>query len=112
MEPAGDFLQPGRQIDRRTDAGEIEPVASADITEQDFSDVQRYPEAEALDGFSDRIMHRIDAGAGFPRGLQYMAADFLGVSYRFRDRKNRQQSVTHEFQDFAATGLDRVHLTI
>src|SRR3984885_1123341 len=108
MEPAGDFFQPRRQIDGGTDAGEIEPVAAADIAEQNFSDMQRHPEAKALDGFSDRIMHRIDTGAGFPRGLQHVAANLLRVLYRIRDRKNREEPVAHELQGFSARGRDRV----
>ena len=112
MQPAGDFLQAGCQIDGRADAGEIEPVAAADIAEQNFSDMQRHPETEALDGFADRVMHRIHAGAGFPRGLQHVAAHLLGVAYRFRDRKHRQQAVAHKLQHFPAMGLDRMHLTI
>src|ERR1700738_2195171 len=69
MQPAADLLQPRREIDGGADAGEVEPVAAADIAVEDFSDVQRHPEAKALDGFRNRGMHGIDAGAGFARGF-------------------------------------------
>src|SRR5258708_3894655 len=49
IEPAGDFFQPRCKIDGGTDAGEVEPVAAADIAVQNSSDVQRDSEAEALD---------------------------------------------------------------
>src|SRR6202011_1109344 len=70
MQTAGDLLQPRREIDGGADAGEVEPVAAADIAVEDVSDVQRHPEAKALDGFRNRVMHGIDAGAGFARGFQ------------------------------------------
>src|SRR6478672_1169240 len=41
-----DLLQPRREIDRRPDAGEIEPVAAADIAIQQLADVQRETEAD------------------------------------------------------------------
>src|SRR3954453_6307096 len=50
-ETARDLFQPCRQIDRRSDAGEVEPVAAADIAIQDAPDMQRHAEAKALDGF-------------------------------------------------------------
>src|SRR5262249_26585651 len=39
-EPAGEFLKPRRQVYRRTDASEIQPVAAADIAEQHVADMQ------------------------------------------------------------------------
>src|SRR5258707_10225587 len=80
IEPAGDFLQPRRKIDGGTDTGEIEPVAAADIAVQNSPDMQCDTEAEALDGFSDRVMHRIDAGAGYAGGFQHVAADLLDIA--------------------------------
>ena len=47
MQTAGDLFEPRRKIDRRTDAGEIEPIAAADIAVQDVSDMQRDAEAKA-----------------------------------------------------------------
>ena len=102
MQPAGDLLQPRGEIDGGTDAGEVEPVAAADIAVQNLPDMQRDAEAEALDGVADRIMHRFDAGAGFARGLQHARADLLGIADLFRDRKHREQPVAHELQHLAA----------
>ena len=67
--------------------------------------MQRDAEPETLDGFTDRIMHGFDAGAGFARGFQHIGADLLDIADIFRDRKHRQQPVAHEFQDFAAMRL-------
>ena len=75
VEAAGDLFQPRREIDGGTDAGEVEPVAAADIAEQNPADMQRDAEAETLDGFAIGVAHRLDAGAGFPRGLQHAPAD-------------------------------------
>ena len=112
MQPAGDLLQPCGEIDGGADAGEIEPVAAADIAVQNFPDMQRDAEAEALDGFADRVMHRLDAGAGFARGLQHVAANLPDVADIFVDRKHREQAVAHELQHFPAMGPDRRHLTV
>src|ERR1700720_2860357 len=112
MEPAGNLFQPGRQIDGGTDAGEVEPVATADIAVQNFSDMQRDPETKALDGFTNREVHGFDIGAGLAGGGQDVAANFLRIAWLLRDRKYRQQAVTHEFQDFAAMGPDRRHLAV
>ena len=112
MQPAGDFFQPCREIDGRPDAGEVEPVAAADIAVQNFSDMQRDAEAKTLDGFADRVVHGVDVGAGLARGFQNVGADLLGIADRFRDRKHRQQPVAHELQDFAAMGPDRRHLAV
>src|SRR5690242_14005071 len=55
-ELAGELLESGRDIDRRADAGEIETSAPADVAVQDRADVQREPEAHALDaGDADRM---------------------------------------------------------
>src|ERR1700738_1211398 len=43
MEPAGDLFQPCRKIDRGPDAGEVEPVATADIAVKNFPHMQRDP---------------------------------------------------------------------
>src|ERR1700704_3389109 len=80
IEAAGEVFQPRRKIDGWTDAGEIQPVAAADITVQDFSNMQSDPEAEALDGFSNREMHRFHAGAGFARRLQHTRADLPDIA--------------------------------
>ena len=74
--------------------------------------MQRDPKAEALDGLADRIMHRLDAGAGFARGFQHTGANLLDIADIFRDRKHRQQPVAHELQDFAAMRPDRRHLAV
>ena len=74
--------------------------------------MQRDSEAKALDGVADRIMHRLDAGAGFVRGLQHARADLLDIADIFVDREHREQPVAHEFQHFAAMCPDRGHLAV
>src|ERR1700734_2041992 len=101
MEPAGDFFQPGRQIDGGTDAGEVEPVAAADIAVQNFSDVQRYPKSKALDGVADRVAQGPDAFAVLARSLQHVAADLSDIAVLFGNRERREQAVAHELQHFA-----------
>src|SRR5258706_2927725 len=112
MEAAGDFFQPRRKIDSGTDAGEVEPVAAADIAVQNSPDMQRDPEAEALDSFSYGVIHRIDTGARLARGFQYARANLLNVAVLLRDRKDGEQPVAHEFQNFPAMRPDRRHLAV
>ena len=104
--------RPRREIDGGTDAGEVEPVAAADIAVQNFSDMQRDPEAEALDSFSYGVIHRIDTGAGLARGFQYARANLLNIAVLLRDRKDGEQPVAHEFQNFPAMLPDRRHLAV
>ena len=75
MQLAGELFQPRGEIDRGADAGEIEPVAAADIAVEHLSDMQSEAEAETVDGVADRIPHRLDAGAGLARGLQHARAN-------------------------------------
>ena len=44
---AGKFLKPRRQVYRRADASEIQPIAAADIAEQHVADMQRQTKAQA-----------------------------------------------------------------
>src|SRR4051812_12163997 len=74
-EPAGDLFQPRREVDRRPDTREVEPVTAANIAIEDLTDMQRQPEAEALQRLSDRVLHRFHAGPGFARGLQHLSTD-------------------------------------
>ena len=99
---AGDLFQPRRQIHRRADAGEVEPVAAADIAVENSPDMQRDAEAKPLDGVADRILHLGDAGARLVGGFQHVRADLPLVADIFVDRKNREQPVAHVFQHFAA----------
>ena len=74
--------------------------------------MQRHAEAEALDGLADRIVHRLDAGAGFARGVQHVSAHLPDIADIFVDRKHREQPVAHELQHFAAMVPDRGHLAV
>src|ERR1700734_1765022 len=56
MQLAGDLLQPCCEIDGGADAGEVEPVAAADIAVEDLADMQRNPEAKPLGGVTDRVL--------------------------------------------------------
>src|SRR5579871_6970105 len=98
MQTACDLFQSGCEIDGRTDAGEIEPVAAPYIAVEHPSDVQGDAKAETLDGLADRKLQRLDIGARFARGVQHTFTDLPHV---LADRKNGQQSVTHIFQDLA-----------
>src|SRR5258708_14612005 len=69
MQTAGYLFQPRRQIDRRADAGEVEPVAAADIAVEDSSDMQYNAEAKAFDGFAVPIMHVRDPGSRIVSGF-------------------------------------------
>ena len=99
---AGDLFQPRREIDRGADAGEVEPVAAADIAVENSSDMQRDAEAKPFDGVADRILQVGDAGAGFVGGFEDARANLLLVADIFVDRENREQPVAHVFQHFAA----------
>src|SRR5205814_1275231 len=111
-EPAGQLLEPRREIDGGADAGEIEPVAAADIAVENLADMQRDAETEALDVVAELVLHRLDAGAGFARGFEHVAADLLLVADIFVDRKHREQPVAHIFQDFATMVADRRDLAV
>lgn len=106
------IFQPCGEVHRGTDAGEIEPVAAANIAVEDFSDMQGDAEAEALDSLANLEMHRFDAGAGSARRLQHAAADLMDIADILVNRKHRQQPVAHELQDFPALASDRRHLAI
>ena len=55
-----DLLQPRREIDRRPDAGEIEPVAAADVAVQHLADVEREAEADRVLAVAARLVERVD----------------------------------------------------
>src|SRR5665213_1177039 len=112
MQAARDLFQPGREIDRGPDAGEVEPVAAADVAVENLSDMQREPEAESLDRLPERIAHRLDAGAGFARGLEHARTDLLNAAVLIRDRTHCEQPVAHEFQNLAAVIPDCRNLAV
>src|SRR6516165_2260003 len=47
-EPAGQLFEARDEVDGRPDAGEIEPVAAANIAVKHLADMQSQPEAHAL----------------------------------------------------------------
>jgi hypothetical protein len=47
-EPAGQLFEARNEVDGRPDAGEIKPVAAANIAVQHLADMQSQPEAHAL----------------------------------------------------------------
>src|SRR5215471_13809219 len=94
-EPAGQLLQPRRQVYRRPDASEIQPVAAADIAEQHVADMQR--QAEAQRRSVPGRMQRGDFVARRLAGGERGGADAGKMWYR-ADRKNRQESVAHIFE--------------
>jgi len=82
----------------------IEPAAAADIAVKNSSDMERDTETKALDAAVNRILKRLDAGAGFSRGFQHAGADLLFITDILVDRKHREQSVAHIFQHLARHG--------
>ena len=108
-----DLLQPRREIDRRPDAGEIEPVAAADIAVQHLADVQRQPEADRVRRRRPAACRaRRSARSRLARGGERPAADLVRVVAVRRQRENRQQSVADELQHLAAVLEDRRHLAV
>src|ERR1700678_1741227 len=89
-----DLLQTRREIDRRADTSEIEPVATADIAVHYLADMQREPEAYRLVILADARKFG-DAFSYFERARQHATAYCAGIAVA-GDRKNRQQPVAHE----------------
>ncbi len=58
------------------------------------------------------VAQLLDAGAGFPRRLQHAPAHLGSIVFVLRDRKHREQPVSHEFQDLSAMLADRRHLAV
>jgi len=107
---AGKFLKPRRQVYRRADASEIQPVAAADIAEQHVADMQRQTKAQA----AAIAVARTQCGNLIARrsaGFQCGGADRREIALG-ADRKDRQQSVAHIFEHFAAMLDDRRHLAV
>src|SRR5262245_62174464 len=102
---AGKFLKPRRQVYRRADASEIQPVAAADIAEQHVADMQRQTKAQAA-AIAVARTQRGNLIARRSTGLQCGGADRREIALG-ADRKDRQQSVAHIFEHFAAMLDDR-----
>src|SRR5215467_10585537 len=109
-EPAGQLLQPGRQVYRRPDASEIQPVAAADIAEQHVADMQRQTKARAA-AIAVARTQRGNLIARRSAGFQCGGADRREIALG-TDRKDRQQSVAHIFEYFAAMLADRRYLAV
>ena len=103
-----DLFQPGREIHRRADAGEIEAVAAADIAVHDLADMKRKAEPDrrlVLAGrrqLGDALLEFLRARERAPTNL----ADFILRG----DGKDRQQAVAHEFEHLAAVTEHGRHL--
>src|SRR5262245_25960594 len=107
---AGKFLKPRRQVYRRADASEIQPVAAADIAELHVADMQRQTKAQAAAIAIARTQRgnlRARCSAGFQCGGADRREIALGA-----DLKDRQQSVAHIFEHFATVFDDRRHLAV
>src|SRR5271155_3766870 len=112
MQAARHLFQPRRKIDGRADTGEIEPVAAADIAVENLSDMQSYTEAEPLDDLADRKLHGPDIGARLAGRFKHLRAGISDIADILIERKHREQSVAHEFQNLAAMGSDRRNLAV
>jgi hypothetical protein len=73
-------------------AGEVEPVAAADIAVENPPDMQGDTEAKPLDRVADRVLQVGHAGARLMGGFQHIRANLLFVADIFVDRENREQA--------------------
>src|SRR5207248_9340676 len=110
--PAGDFLQTRREVDGRTDAGEVEPAGAADIAKQNAADMQRHAETETFDALAARVAHGIDIGARLARSLQHAGANFIDIAVVLCDREHGEQSVAHELQYLSTVPANCRHLAV
>ena len=105
-EPAGQLFETRDEVDGRPDAGEIKPVAAANIAVQHLADMQSQPKAHALgDGEVG------DCGSRLERGSQTGGAGG-GDAGIIADREDREQAVTDEFQYLAAPFEDCWNLAV
>ena len=56
-----DLFQPGSHVHGGADAGEVKPVAAADIAEQDLPDMQRKAEAKSLHGTKFGVLYCVES---------------------------------------------------
>jgi len=98
------FFQPGGEVDRGPDAGEVEAVATADVAVKHRADMERQPEAKAFDGVAAfGISQFRHAWRGIRDRVENLTADLRGVAVISPPTgNNAQQTVAHEFQHFAA----------
>ena len=82
-------------IDCWANAGEIEPIATADIAVENITDVQCQTEPQPR---HSRACERRDICLRLTCGGERALAC---LSLVVRDRKNRQQPIAHELQHFA-----------
>src|SRR6202000_1370030 len=80
MQAARHLFQPRREVDRRTDAVKVQPVAATDIAIKDAPDVKRHAEPKALDGLADRKLHRLDVGPGLAGCFQDLGAGMTDIA--------------------------------
>src|ERR1700760_4698012 len=99
MQAACHLFQSSGEIDRRADAGEIEPVAAADIAVENLSDMERHAETKPLDGLADPKLHGLDIGARLASCFQHLRARLADIADILIERKYREQAVAHEFQN-------------
>src|SRR5438128_3265076 len=100
----GEGFETRSHVDRRTDDGEVEPGARADIAVHDVSDV----DADAViqrrtTGFAVLFVQGNHGVTGFGHGMQQICAG-RGLA----ERKNGEQAVADEFQYFPAMPRNRL----
>src|SRR5262249_39574728 len=106
-----EFLQPGRQIYRGTNAGEIQPVAAANVAVQDLPKVERQSKTHATYLGSRRLIDRSDICTCLICGSQCASTNLSRVGVA-SDREDGQEAVAHELENFATMLEDRRNLTI
>src|SRR5207302_182363 len=73
------FLQPGRQIYRGTNAGEIQPVAAANVAVQHFPNVERQSKTHGTYLGSRRLIDRSDISTRLVCGSQCASTNLSRV---------------------------------
>ena len=96
LEALGQGLEAGGEIDGGTDRREVEPVDSADITEDDLAEMEADAGAELDAAFGlAPLVEAVDpveaAGRGGEGGIRGIARRAVGV------RENREQAVAMNF---------------
>src|SRR5438552_13501576 len=92
----GEGFETRSHVDRRTDDGEIEPGARADVAVHDVADVDADAVIERrTPGLAVLFVQRNHGLTGFGYGMQQ-----IGAGRRLAERKNREHAVAGEFLDF------------
>src|ERR1700676_2167582 len=100
----GEGFETRSHVDGRTDDGEVEPGTRPDIAVHDVSDVDATAVIQRpTTGFAVLFVQGNHGLTGFRHGMQQISA-----GRRLAQRKNGEQTVADEFQDFPAMSRNRL----